>query len=396
MNLSKEKDITMKSSNQSLLAILTLGVFGILNTEMGIIGIIPHIARYYDVPLTTSSMLVSTFALVVAFAGPTMPLLFSKVNRRTIMLLTTGTFTLSTVISIFAPNFTFLLIARMIPAIFHPIYCSMAMTVAAQSVPAKDSQKAVAQIFMGISAGTLLGVPISNFLANHYSLAVAISFFAVINILVFIATFFLVPSMPVQNPLSYGQQLSILKRRTIWISIISVLLLNGAIFGFNSYLSDFLDSVSHLNINYISILLLGIGAANIVGNGLAGQFLAKNAHRLLISLPIVLIINFSLLFFFGESAIPVTLLILALGMLAGIEGNMNQYMIYNVGGDAPDFANGLFLAAANLGVTVGTSFTGAFITIGGGTQFSLIGSIIMFTLGFLTILTRQKWVREQE
>lgn len=95
------------------------------------------------------------------------------------MLLATGAFALSTIVSIFAPNFTVLLIARVLPAIFHPVYVSMAMTVAATSVPENESQKAVAQVFMGVSAGTLLGVPVSNFLASQFSLSLAMLFFAV-------------------------------------------------------------------------------------------------------------------------------------------------------------------------------------------------------------------------
>lgn len=389
----KERKCRMqKTSNRSLVLLLTIGVFGILNTEMGITGILPHIAEHYSVSLTTAGLLVSGFALVVAIAGPTMPLLFSKVNRRSVMLLATGAFALSTIVSIFAPNFTVLLIARVLPAIFHPVYVSMAMTVAATSVPENESQKAVAQVFMGVSAGTLLGVPVSNFLASQFSLSLAMLFFAVINLLVFIGTIVLVPSMPVTRGLSYGQQLSILKRKTIWISIISVILLNGAVLGFNSYMSDFLATFSQINVNLIALVLLSIGLANIIGNALAGKFLDKNAHQLLISLPLVLIINLALLFFFGNRALAMMILVVIFGMFGGLAGNVNQYMIYSVGEDAPDFANGLFLAAANLGVTVGTSFTGKFIDIGNGSQFSIWGSIIMLLFAFLTIQIRQKWL----
>ena len=381
-----------KTSNRSLILLLTIGVFGILNTEMGITGILPHIAEHYSVSLTTAGLLVSGFALVVAIAGPTMPLLFSKVNRRLVMLLATGAFTLSTIVSILAPNFTVLLIARVLPAIFHPVYVSMAMTVAATSVPENESRKVVAQVFMGVSAGTLLGVPVSNFLASQFSLSLAMIFFAIINLLVFIGTIILVPSMPVTTGLSYGQQLSILKRKTIWISIISVLLLNGAVLGFNSYMSDFLESFSQINVNLIALVLLSIGLANIIGNALAGQFLDKNTHRLLISLPLFLILDLALLFFFGNQALAMMILVVIFGILGGLAGNVNQYMIYSVGEDAPDFANGLFLAAANLGVTVGTSVTGVFITLGGGSQFSILGSIIMLIIVFIAILTRQKWL----
>jgi len=379
----------MSKANRSLLLLLSIGVFGILNTEMGITGILPVIARTYQVSLTQAGLLVSGFALVVAIAGPTMPLLFSRVNRKTVMLLASGAFSITSIISIFAPNFTVLLIARMLPAFFHPVYVSMAMTVAATSVPKKDSQKAVAQVFVGVSAGTLLGVPISNFLASQFSLRIALAFFALVNVLVFLGTILLVPSLPVTTTLSYGQQLKILKRKIVWISILSVLLLNGAIFGFNSYLADFLASYANLGAQLVAITLLGIGVANIFGNGLAGNLLGKRAVQTLLALPALLIINLALLFVGGMTGWISILLVLLFGCLAGIAGNANQYMLYSVGSDAPDFANGLFLAAANLGVTVGTSFTGLFINSGGGSQYSLWGSMLMLLVAFLAIGSRQ-------
>lgn len=73
-----------------MILILTLGVFGILNTEMGIVGILPMIAEQYNVSIATAGWLVSGFALVVAAAGPTMPLLCSKMNRKTLMLAAGG------------------------------------------------------------------------------------------------------------------------------------------------------------------------------------------------------------------------------------------------------------------------------------------------------------------
>ncbi|MEW4353901.1 MFS transporter [Streptococcus pneumoniae] len=384
----------MKTSAKSLILLLTIGVFGILNTEMGVMGILPHIAKDYHVSLSQAGLLVSSFALVVAISGPTMPLLFSKVNRKTVMLLATGTFALTTVFSIIAPNFWVLVLLRMIPAVFHPVYVSMAMSVAASSVAEKDAEKAVARVFIGVSAGSLLGIPVSNFLASHFSLGAAMAFFAIINVLVFVGTFFLVPSMPVTKGLSYGKQLSILKRPVVWISILSVLLLNGAVFGFNSYLSDFLDSVSHFEISTISTLLLVIGVMNIVGNGLAGQWLGKRADLILKSLPMTLIALFILLFIFGQQAILVIPILLLFGIVAGLEGNANQYMIAKVGADAPDFANGLFLASANLGVTIGTSVNGLFIAQGGGTEYSILGSIALLLMGAVMVFMRQKMVKE--
>ena len=41
--------ITTNQANNRLLLILTLGVFGILNTEMGVVGIVPIIAEHFNI-----------------------------------------------------------------------------------------------------------------------------------------------------------------------------------------------------------------------------------------------------------------------------------------------------------------------------------------------------------
>ena len=56
----------MNKYSSRMILILTLGVFGILNTEMGIVGILPMIAEQYNVSIATAGWLVSGFALVVA------------------------------------------------------------------------------------------------------------------------------------------------------------------------------------------------------------------------------------------------------------------------------------------------------------------------------------------
>ena len=67
--------------NNLLIWILVVGTFGILNTEMGVIGILPYVARDFSVDIVTASLLISLFALGVGIAGPTMPLLCSRISR---------------------------------------------------------------------------------------------------------------------------------------------------------------------------------------------------------------------------------------------------------------------------------------------------------------------------
>ena len=143
---------------QLLLLILAFGVFSILNTEMGIIGILPMAAEMYQVDIVQAGMLVSLFALGVAIAGPTMPLLFSRFNRKHVMLLVLGVFTICNALAVVASDFQLLLVLRVVPAFFHPVYCALAFSVAAASVAPEDAPRAVARINMGVAAGMVVGV----------------------------------------------------------------------------------------------------------------------------------------------------------------------------------------------------------------------------------------------
>lgn len=367
--------------------ILILGVFSIINTEMGVIGILPMIAKHYQVSITTAGLLVSMFALAVALAGPTMPLLFSGMNRKHAMIMVLSIFTVCNVISAFSPNFILTLVARILPAFFHPVYVSLAFSVAGSSVEPDKAPQAIAKVMMGVSAGMVLGVPIVSFIANSTSLMVAMIFFAVVNAIALTITIFCIPSSPVVQKLSYGQQLMVLKESNTWISILGVMLLNGAIFGVYSYISQYLTSVTQLQTGVISMILFIYGMANIIGNVIAGKMLSHTPIRFILTAFVGLASLYILQTIVGEISLATTIIIFIWGILAGCVGNINQYWMALAIPHAPDFANGLFLAATNLGTTVGTTLCGIVITSVGISSIFL-GGLVMLAISVTFILMR--------
>ncbi|MBQ6449029.1 MAG: MFS transporter [Bacillus sp. (in: Bacteria)] len=377
----------MVKQNKLLIFILTFGVFGIINTEMGVIGILPSLAEHFDVSISKAGWLVSLFALVIAVSGPTMPILFSSIDRKKVMLLVLGVFVLGSIVSIFTTNFTVALIARIIPAFFHPIYCSLAFSVAADSVSKEEAPKAVSKVFVGVSAGMVVGVPIASFIASAVSLQMALAFFSLVNAINFLATWIYVPSMPVKEKLSYGTQISVLKKLITWQSIVAVIFLNSAVFGVYSYLAEYLKTVTNMSSNVITITLMVFGGANIIGNIVAGKLLTKNAQKTIISFPIALGAIYLLIFLFGHFSISMAVITLIWGILAGVGGNINQYWIMSAAPESPDFANGLFISSCNVGTTIGTALGGMFIA-GLGTQYVVLVGGISLVLSAMFIMIR--------
>ena len=381
---------------KSYLFILTIGVFSILNTEMGIIGILPAISQQYGITLTTASMLVSLFALAIAIAGPIMPMMMSCFERKKVMILVLSIFTVGNIVSAFAVNFPMLLVARVIPAFFHPVYVSFAMAAASDSVENKsDVPKAIAKVIVGVSAGMVLGAPVAGLIVNCSTLSIGFLFFAAVNLISLIATIVFVPTFPMTKKSSYGEQLRVLKEKKLWLALFGVIFLNGSIFGVYSYVSAYLKGVVNLPEQIISVVLFVYGLMNIVGNMIAGRGLAVNSNRFIIFQPVIIGVIYLLLLVMGVSTVPALTIILIWGISAGAVGNTIQYWVTSAAPVTPEFANGLYLTAANLGISIATPFCGLFITEM-GIQAAPIGGIVLVICSAVCIYIKARIMDAKE
>lgn len=378
----------MAAENRNvLILILTIGTFSILNTEVGIIGILPLIAAKFNVDIAEAGLLVSLFALIIAFAGIIMPLLFSGFNRKKVMLGVLAVFSVCNLIAVFAPNFAVVLTARLIPAFFHPIYCSLAFAVAASLVDKKEVPQAISKVMMGVSAGIVIGIPVTSFITNTFSYEAAMAFFTTMNLIALVLTFFVMPSMPVKEKLSYGSQLSVLKKSITWLSLFTVSSIGAALFAVYAYIAQYLEEIGDIHGDNLSMALFLFGATSILGNFLAGKLLSKAPLKTAVLYPVLFSILYMMLFILGHVTIAMIPIIFLWGMLNGIGNNIQQYWITSAIPEAPDFANGLFISFGNLGTTVGT-FTGGIILADIGTHYTIFGGIFFLMLTLISVFLR--------
>ncbi|MBO1307323.1 MFS transporter [Enterococcus sp. 669A] len=372
--------------NRFLLPLLVWGVFGILTTEMGVIGILPSFADKYNVSISQAGMLVSLFALGVAIAGPTLPLLFSRFDRKKSMLAAAGVFVVGNIVTILAPSFEIALLARIIPAFFHPIYCSLALTIAGETADKKEAPKAVSKVIMGVSAGMVFGVPISSLIASATNLEIALLFFTFLNGMTFLLTLILVPALPPKEQLSYGKQLSVLKRPVTWLALLCALGIGAGLNGVYSYLAEFLGTITQIVGSTQSTVLFTFGLTSLLGNYLAGRVLSTNANKLIFAYPFLLASIYVLLIIFGNHSLLIYPIAALWGMLFGIGNNTQQYIATKNIPDAPEFANGLYLASGNLGTTIGTAVGGVVISTVGIQLIPLCGIAFMGTFLLIIVL----------
>ena len=87
----------------------------------------------------------------------------------------------------------------------------------------------------GIALAQVTVIPFVTFMAARYGWEISFVIQGVISLLALTAIYFLLPSMPVKEPKSFGSQLSILKRKTFVISTMMNVFLIAAWFSTYSY-----------------------------------------------------------------------------------------------------------------------------------------------------------------
>lgn len=123
------------------LYVLTLGVFGITTAEFGVIGVLPEIASAFHITIEKAGWLLGAFALIVSVFGPFMLMILSSFKRKNLLLLSLFIFVASNILSACITNFYLLLIVRMIPAFFHPVYWSIALSIAGETSNSKEKSR---------------------------------------------------------------------------------------------------------------------------------------------------------------------------------------------------------------------------------------------------------------
>ncbi|NML40834.1 MFS transporter [Chitinophaga sp. G-6-1-13] len=359
--------------------LLALGVFGITTTEFGVIGVLPDIAAAFHVTIDKAGWLLSAFALIVAFFGPFMMMLFSTINRKSLLLFSLLIFAVANVFSAFAVNFYQLLIIRMLPAFFHPVYWSIALSVAINTSDKQHTSKAVSIIFSGLTIATVLGVPLATFISAMLNWQGAFLVTAFINVLALIGVKVWLPPVASDSPAVAGPQANIFRNSLLWTNLLLAFFIITAMYSTYGYMADFLKQVSHMNGSTISMMLLLFGLVGIGGNYLAGRYMSRQPYTTTLIFLLLLSVVHMLLYWLGGTFMPMILLIAIWGLIHAGGFLISNILVTSSAPQASELINSVFTSCGNFAVTAGALLGGHWIAGYG------IANVTWSSVGCLTI-----------
>lgn len=367
-----------------------LGLIGVITTEFGIIGILPQLAKHYQVNIEIAGLLLSAFAIIIALAGPFMTLLMSGYNRKYMMALSLAVFLFTGIVSALSPPFWLLMLVRMLPAFLQPVYISTAIAAATNGTDKKEEHQMMAIVLGGIGIATVTTVPCATYIADelqgwNYSFVVQ----AIVSLLALTGILTLLPSMPVLERKTYGKQLKILKKPGFLISSLVVLLMNAAMFTTYSYFAGYLGKVNGMEPKMISSMLLLFGVMGVIGNFVAGKALGKSLNATTAFFLAGLALVAMGIYYSGSLPAGATILLIGIwGFLHTPCFLTGQAYMIATATEASEFANSLSISFGNLGIAIGTAVSGMVIAGYG------IHNAPWAMLGFSAFALLMMWVKE--
>lgn len=293
---STPQDMTLRS--WLALFILALSTFTIVTTELAPVGLLTPIANGLHASESAVGMTVSLYAWVGALSALFASVFLGNVAKKRLLLTLTVILFLSNVLAATVSTYTVLLAARVLGALAHGAFWAMIGATAVSIVPTKYIGAATSIVFGGVSAASVFGVPVSNYIGIHFGWRQAFWLMAILSVMAFAGISVLIPQITSKSAIGFEALKSVLKSSALWKIYSATLLAVTAHFAAFTYIEPWLHTQHSLATSVIPAVLFVYGIAGLAGNFLTGMMIDKYL-KATVSISVLLIC--AVLVFLGTS-----------------------------------------------------------------------------------------------
>lgn len=311
-----------------------------------------------------------------------------RLDRRVVLLAFSVSLVLSAAIVTFAPSYAVLMVGRALLGVAIGGFWSMSTAIVMRLVPADSVPKGLAMINAGNAIAATISAPLGSLLGDYIGWRG--SFFLVVPLaLVALAWQWVkLPSLPPERSGSSPNVFRLLRRPQVSLGMASIFLLFMGQFALFTYLRPFLETVTGVPVTILSLLLLLMGLAGVVGTYLVSRLLQNRLFSVVGTIPLVMAVIALGLMAFGSSTVPVAILLIAWGLFGtaapvGWGTWLSRYLA-----DEAEAGGGLQVAIIQLAITTGAAFGGVlFDTAGWWSSFAFAAA----ALGASSLLAVVAW-----
>ncbi|WP_345945706.1 sugar transporter [Sodalis sp. dw_96] len=332
---------------------LTLAAFIFNTTEFVPIGLLSDIAASFSMTAAQVGLILTVYAWGVALMSLPFMLLTSRIERRTLLMLTFLVFIASHVVSAFAWNFGVLMIARIGVAMAHAIFWSITASLAMRVAPSGKKAQALGLLSTGTAMAMVLGLPLGRMIGEALGWRTTFMIIGVLACVIMVILFKLLPTLPSHHSGSLKSVPELFRRPALVCMYLLAATVVTAHYTAYSYIEPYLQKIAGMSENFTTMVLLLFGLAGIIGSLMFSRFSTRYPSGILITAIGVLLICLILLRPLSFSELSISLLSLVWGIAMTAIGLCMQVKVLTMAADATDVAMSLFSGIFNIGIGAG-------------------------------------------
>lgn len=347
--------------NSLYLLMVTIAVT--IMSELQVAGMMPAMSADLDVSIGQLGMLVSVYAAGMAVGGPLFAWFLRYSPPKGALLTIVAVYSLVQVLVPVVDAFWWIILMRMITGALAG--ASFGLSVTYGALLAESPQKigeAVSIVLGGIMVGTVLGLPLSNVISNHWGWQSSFHVFGAITFLLFLACLAFLPKREAPTQDAATRDVQNLRMPRLWARYLVSLLTIGAAYASFSFFTPLLEDNAGFSTNATTIILLAYGVCAYVGNMIVGKFADTHAVAVLRIGHALLFVALLVLATFSNIQPLVLVMVIVVGFV-GV--TMNPALVRRVAevGGTGTMVSTLHTAVISAGVTLGSSISGFMMTV---------------------------------
>ncbi|WP_243654187.1 MFS transporter [Novosphingobium sp. PhB57] len=369
---------------------MTLCAFALVSSEFLPVSLLTPMARDMIISEGQAGQAIAASGLFAVLTSLSISSLTRKLDRKLVILWLTGLMIVSGAIVAFAPSYPVLLAGRAVLGIAIGGCWSMSTAVLMRISNGAFLPRAIATLQGGSALATAVAAPMGSLLGSVVGWRGAFFCLVPLAALALIWQAVSLPKLPAQHGSRQPSVITLLSKPGIFIGLIAVAVLFMGQFALFTYLRPFLETVTHVDISWLSIILLLIGLSGLAGTAAIGPLVAMNLRRVLVVIPALMAGVALALASFGGSFWPTVLLLAAWGLIATPAPVGWFTWLSQVLPDDAEAGGGLMVAVIQLAITLGATMGGAIFDATGVRATFEVSAALLVLAAFLAAMAARR------
>ncbi|MGO1395186.1 MAG: MFS transporter [Halomonas sp.] len=373
---------------------MTLCVFALIASEFMPVSLLTPIANDLRVTEGLAGYGIAISGAFAVLTSLSISKLAGGIDRKNLLLMLTALMSVSGIIVGLATNYTMYMVGRALIGVVVGGFWSMSAAVAMRLVPADSVPKALAIFNGGNALAVVVAAPLGSYLGGMIGWRGTFFCLVPVAFVAMVWQWISLPSMkaaPQAN--GAGNVFTLLKDPLVFLGMMAVGVFFMGQFALFTYVRPFLETVTGVDVPMLSLILLVLGIAGLVGTMLIGGFIKKGLYRILVVIPLLMAATALALVAFGSS-VAVAFVLLGFWGLVSTAAPVGwwAWLAKSVPENA-EVGGGLMVAVIQLSIALGSTVGGLLFDSAGYRSTFVASAAVLLLAAFLAFMTSRSQVR---